>query len=91
MEEPINAAQDEEIPNAAATAMDDERAAAVAEVAAMADVEATDMVQRPNGNRGGGTRANDAADEALQVGDLQNIDGPGSEVQNMFMEFLFGL
>jgi hypothetical protein len=37
------------------------------------------------------TRGNEAADEALQTGDLQNIDGPGAEVKALFIEFLFGL
>ena len=70
-----------------------ERAAAIAEVSALPDVEPTNTnLNLPNrtSNRGG-TRANEAAEEAMQGGDLQNVDGPGAEVQAMFIEFLFGL
>ena len=71
-----------------------ERAAAIAEVATNVAIDPTSIAQRNNLNREGargGTRRNEAADEALQAGDMLNIDGPGSEVQNMFIEFLFGL
>ena len=78
-----------------------ERAAAIAEVAAIPEIEPTNTNLNPSiraANRGGeetrgggGTRVNEAADEAMQGGDLQNVDGPGAEVQAMFIEFLFGL
>ena len=89
MEEPIPAQNDTNNNDAPMT---EDRAAAVAEVAALPDVEpVTTAASIRIAPRGGGTRANDAADEALQAGDLQNIDGPGAEVQAMFIEFLFGL
>ncbi len=75
-------------------AMTEERAAAIAEVATNIAIEPTSAAQRTTlaRERGRGRhRGAEAADEALQAGDMQNIDGPGSEVQNMFMEFLFGL
>lgn len=80
-----------------------ERAAAIAEVAAIPAIEPTNTNLNPSiraanrvtgtGGTGGGgrTRVNEAADEAMQGGDLQNVDGPGAEVQAMFIEFLFGL
>jgi len=69
-----------------------ERAAAIAEVAAIPDIEPTNSI-RPANSRGpgSGARVTEAADEAMQIGDLQNVDGPGAEVQAMFIEFLFGL
>jgi|AntRauTorckE5430_2_1112549.scaffolds.fasta_scaffold00785_6 hypothetical protein len=70
-----------------------QRAAAIAEVSALPDIEPTNTnpnLPIRNSNRGG-TRANEAAEEAMQGGDLQNVDGPGAEVQAMFIEFLFGL
>jgi hypothetical protein len=88
MEEPIPAQNDANNNDAPMT---EDRATAVAEVAAMPDVEPTTAASIRIAPRGGGTRANDAAEEALQAGDLQNIDGPGAEVQAMFIEFLFGL
>ena len=76
-----------------------EQAAAIAEVAAIPEIEPTNTNLNPSiraantggGGGGGGTRVNEAADEAMQGGDLQNVDGPGAEVQAMFIEFLFGL
>jgi hypothetical protein len=76
-----------------------EQAAAIAEVAAIPEIEPTNTNLNPSiraantggGVGGGGTRVNEAADEAMQGGDLQNVDGPGAEVQAMFIEFLFGL
>ncbi len=80
-------------------AMTQERAAAIAEVSTNAAIDPTSVAQRNALNRegpggggtGGGSRRNVAVEEAMQAGDMQNIDGPGSEVQNMFIEFLFGL
>jgi hypothetical protein len=74
-----------------------QRASAIAQVAALpTDVGPISSLPRPTSvpRATAGTttsRANQAADEALQTGDLQNVDGPGAEVKALFLEFLFGL
>lgn len=73
-----------------------QRAAAIAQVAATIPTNANDIgptssiPRRPVSNPATSSRANEAADEALQTGELQNVDGPGAEVKALFLEFLFG-
>ena len=94
MEDPINPDLQANNRNDLMTADDDddidpgERAAAIAEVSVLPAVEPTSAARR---GTGGGTRGNEAADEAIQTGDMHTIDVAGAEVQSMFMEFLFGL
>jgi len=79
--------------NAATNIDPEEQAAAIAEVANLPDLEPTTQnvrVSAGGGGRGGGARSSEIADEAIMIGDVQNIDAAGAEVQNYFGEFLYG-
>lgn len=73
--------------------IDNEQAAAIAQVSVMPENAPTTATPGPGGagRGGGGRRATNEADEAMLAGDVQNLDEAGVQVRNLFLEFLYQL
>lgn len=70
--------------------IDNEQAAAIAQVSVMPENTPTTAAPRGGGG-GGGRRSTNEADEAVLAGDVQNLDEAGVQVRSLFLEFLYQL
>lgn len=73
--------------------IDNERAAAIAQVSVMPENTPTTLTPGPasGGGGGGGRRQANEADEAILAGEVQSLDEAGVQVRSLFLEFLYTL